>query len=301
MGFSIEYLEAFTAAVETGSFSAAARRLGKAQSRISTAIANLEIDLGVELFHRSGRYPTLTPQGEHLLREAREILSRCRALSNHADILAGGVPPTACIAVDELIPSSMLAELLEGFAETFPHTDVEIITGVMGDVGKIVISGRAEAGIEIPIGSPSKGCDWRLLGRMDFCVVAAPHHPLAALKRVTPEKLAPHRQLVTISNRGEGEPDAYLFGTRIWHCQSGPLIKELIQRGQGWGSLPRHQVSDDIQAGRLVELPLTVAGGYFQADICFVWEKGRPLLPTTEWLAEALTAILKASHTKKTT
>lgn len=296
MGFSLEYLEAFTAAVETGSFSAAARRLGKAQSRVSTAISNLEIDLGVALFDRSGKYPTLTPEGEHLLREARDILSRCRAFSDHADSLAGGVEPLVRVAVDELMPSSILAELLEGFAEAFPDTDVELLMGVMGDVGEMVTSGRADAGIELPVGYPTDACDWRLLGRMDFCVVAASHHPLAALKKVTPQDLAPHRQLVAVSRGGEREPDAYLFGQRIWQCQSSHVIKELVLRGQGWAGLARHQVADDVQAGRLVELPVTFAGGYFQSDICFVWEKGRPLKPTTEWLSEALAAILKESR-----
>lgn len=60
---SLEQFKALLAAAETGSFSAAARRLGKAQSVVSTAIANLEIDLGLELFDRSGRYPVLTEAG----------------------------------------------------------------------------------------------------------------------------------------------------------------------------------------------------------------------------------------------
>ncbi len=50
MRFSLEHLEVFVAVVEAGSFSEAARRLGNAQSRVSTTIANLETDLGVELF-----------------------------------------------------------------------------------------------------------------------------------------------------------------------------------------------------------------------------------------------------------
>ena len=48
--------------------------MGKAQSRISTAIGNLEIDLGVVLFDRRGKYPILTPEGETLLRESRQIM-----------------------------------------------------------------------------------------------------------------------------------------------------------------------------------------------------------------------------------
>lgn len=296
MGFSLEYLEAFTAAVETGSFSAAARRLGKAQSRVSTAIANLEIDLGVTLFDRSGKYPVLTREGAHLLREAREILERCRAFSGHADLLAGGVEPLIRLAVDELMPSSILADLLDGFPQAFPDTDVELLMGVMGDVGEMVTSGRADAGIELPLGYPSDSCDWRLLGRMDFCVAVASHHPLAALPRVTPRDLAPHRQLVAVSREGRREPDAYIFGDRIWQCESSHVIKELVLRGQGWAGLARHQVAEDVRAGRIVELPVTFAGGYFQSDICFVWEKGRPLTPPEEWLAGSLAEILKKSR-----
>ena len=71
MEYSFEQLEAFVASAEEGSFSAAARRLGKAQSAVSTAVSNLEIDFGVELFDRSGKLPVLSPAGETLLREAR--------------------------------------------------------------------------------------------------------------------------------------------------------------------------------------------------------------------------------------
>ncbi len=68
---SLDQLDSFVAATETGSFSAA-RKHGKAQS-----IANLEIDLNVQLFDRNGKYPTLTDDGEILLREAKTILMRC--------------------------------------------------------------------------------------------------------------------------------------------------------------------------------------------------------------------------------
>ena len=70
MGVSFEQLEAFVAAAEQGSFSAAGRSLRKAQSAVSTQVANLEADLGVTLFSRVGRNPVLTAAGDRLLREA---------------------------------------------------------------------------------------------------------------------------------------------------------------------------------------------------------------------------------------
>ncbi|MCT5576575.1 LysR family transcriptional regulator [Pseudomonas aeruginosa] len=74
MHLSPESLEAFVQAVSLGSFSAAARKLGKSQSTVSEAIARLEIDLGLELFDRSGRQPQLTEAGRTLLGRVEEVL-----------------------------------------------------------------------------------------------------------------------------------------------------------------------------------------------------------------------------------
>ena len=68
MHYSLDQLETFASVAETGSFSAAARRLGRTQSTVSVAIANLEADLGVALFDRTPRVPTLTEAGRSLLR-----------------------------------------------------------------------------------------------------------------------------------------------------------------------------------------------------------------------------------------
>ncbi len=75
MRFSPQSLEAFVQTVSSGSFSAAARALGKSQSTISMAIANLEDDLGFRLFDRSGRQPILTDQGRRALAQVQQILA----------------------------------------------------------------------------------------------------------------------------------------------------------------------------------------------------------------------------------
>ena len=60
-GISLDQLTTFVTAAEAGSFSAAGRKLGRAQSVVSQNLANLEAQLGLQLFDRSGRYPALTP------------------------------------------------------------------------------------------------------------------------------------------------------------------------------------------------------------------------------------------------
>ena len=67
MHYSPEALHAFVEAAALGSFSAAARKLRKSQSTVSTAIANLEADLALTLFDRSARQPVLTAAGRKVL------------------------------------------------------------------------------------------------------------------------------------------------------------------------------------------------------------------------------------------
>src|SRR5437667_12133428 len=71
---SLDQLTVFLTVVETGSFAAAGRRLGRATSAISYAIANLEMQLGISLFDRERtRKPTLTEAGKAVLSEARTV------------------------------------------------------------------------------------------------------------------------------------------------------------------------------------------------------------------------------------
>jgi DNA-binding transcriptional LysR family regulator len=72
-GVSLDQPRTFSAAADEGSFPAAGRRLRRAQSAVSQTLANLEGQLGVKVFDRSGRFPVLTDQGRALLADARAM------------------------------------------------------------------------------------------------------------------------------------------------------------------------------------------------------------------------------------
>lgn len=84
MRHSPEALLAFAEAAALGSFSAAARKLGKRQSTISEAIGNLEIDLGLTLFDRGTRQPTLTEAGRAMLAQVRRVLEAGEQMDRQA-------------------------------------------------------------------------------------------------------------------------------------------------------------------------------------------------------------------------
>lgn len=134
MTVSMEQLEAFVAAAEHGSFSAAGRALRKAQSAVSTQISTLEEDLGLELFSRRGRNPTLTSAGERLLSEAKLILDRREHLIGVAASFEAHVEKRLVVAIDELYPEHALGELFAEFAVQFPHVELELLFPMMEDV-----------------------------------------------------------------------------------------------------------------------------------------------------------------------
>ena len=111
MAWTLEQLRSFVAAAEHGSFSAAARAGGRAQSVVSAHIALLEADLGVDLFRR-GHMPTLTEAGALLLVEAREVLSRCRRLDERAHALCRSGVSALRIGVEEGLPFGPIMEVL---------------------------------------------------------------------------------------------------------------------------------------------------------------------------------------------
>ena len=78
----LEQLRIFTAVADYGGFSAAARRLYISHSTTSRAVAALEEELGVKLLERGSHSIRLTPAGELLLGEARQLLAAADAIAD---------------------------------------------------------------------------------------------------------------------------------------------------------------------------------------------------------------------------
>jgi DNA-binding transcriptional LysR family regulator len=121
-GVSLDQLRTFIAAVDEGSFSAAGRRLHRAQSVVSQTLANLEGRLGVKLFHRRGHFPVLTDQGRALLDNARAVAGDLDRFKAWAKSLAGGLEPELSVAVDVMFPVATFTGAVAAFQKEFPAT-----------------------------------------------------------------------------------------------------------------------------------------------------------------------------------
>lgn len=284
-----DQMQAFVLAAELGSFSAAARRLGKAQSAISTAIANLEIDAGVDLFDRQGRSPVLTEEGKALLPHAKGILLGNQEFFSKASSMVEGIETDLCIAVEQSISIAPLMDVFRQFSTTFDHVALEILRPGPNDTATLLKEGRAELGLMIEQESYPTGFQFRGVGHSKLVPVCAPSHPMSTIAQVGHHDLRQYRQLIprsrSLTEVGQlGERK----GTSVWFAESPALIVEFVAMGIGWAELPFSVVSDPIERGRLVQMNYAFQQSDILEGIDVVWTEQKALGSAAHWIKDRL-------------
>src|SRR6202000_1735500 len=145
-GVSLDQLRTFIAAVDEGSFSAASRKLLRSQSVVSEAVGNLEDQIGVALFDRSGRYPKLTPAGVALLADARSIVAGVDLLKARAKGMAAGLEPELSVVVDVFYPIDAITQVAREFRQQYPGVGLRIYVEALGGAIQPVIDGGCRGG-----------------------------------------------------------------------------------------------------------------------------------------------------------
>lgn len=289
---SPDSLQAFVLAAELGSFSAAARRLGKAQSAVSTAIANLEIDSGVQLFDPSTRSPTLTAEGRALLPHANGILLGMREFMAKAGSMAEGIEDRLQLAIEHGITPHPLYAVLERFDTAFPTVSVEIHSTGPDDTAALLKQGRADLGLMIQQESYPAGFLFRGVGHSAIVPVCAPDHPLARCPSPGYAELRQHRQIVLRSRyRAPLALTDEVKSANLWHAESPELIVELVRRGLGWAELPMSTVSRHLDRGTLLRMDCAFQQSDEHEGIDVVWTERRALGRAGQWFRDQLLAV----------
>lgn len=288
-GMTLDQLRAFVAVVETGSFSAAARRLGRVHSAISQSVAVLEDQLGVLLFERGGRTPVLSEAGRVLLADARRVLGEARALKARAAAMGPDLESELTLAVDGYFPSAVLMEAITALREAFPMLPVSIFTEGLGGAEQRLRDGVVGLAFYVLALTGARDLESAYLTDVAMLPVVAPDHALAAIDGpVTVDMLQPHIQLVLTDRTPLTHSiSGGILGSRIWRFADLATRLQYLLAGFGWCFMPEHVVRADLDAGRLVQLKLSSAGANRLA-LSAVWERGREPGRAGRWLLEDL-------------
>ena len=288
-GMSLDQLRTFVAAVDEGSFSAAGRKLRRAQSVVSQTLANLEERLGVKLFDRSGRYPRLTDHGRALLSDARSIADGMDCFKARAKILRDGLEPELSVSIDAMYPMPALTEAVGAFRHAFSYTPLRLYVEALGAVVEPVLQGLCTIGVIgtlplIPDSLPSEP-----LCEVPLVTVVAPEHPLAAYNGVIPKsELQNHLQLVLTDRSKPTQGRSFaVYSQNVWLLADLGAKHAFLRAGFGFGYMPRFMVEDDIAGGRLralqVEPPVEAS-----LSMHAVYRRESPPGPAGRWLIDTL-------------
>lgn len=286
---TVDQLRIYLAVAEQGSFNQAARKLGRALSVISYGIAALELQLGVKLFDREGsRRPKLTDPGRALLADAHAVIDEVDGLMARARSVRQGLETELSLAVDVMVPSATVAEILHDFQVTFPTVDLRLHVEALGAVAALVLDRRADLAVAGPDILDLPELQRTSVGSVSLIPVASPAHPLAQRPEIAPGEAKRHLQLVLTDRSPLTEGKEFsVISPRTWRLADLGAKHALLLEGIGWGNMPLHVVADEIAQGRLVklDLPENPPVAYL---LHALWRKDVRPGPATSWMLEAL-------------
>ncbi|HEV7308314.1 LysR family transcriptional regulator [Ensifer sp.] len=296
---TLDQMRTFVTVGESGSFRGGAARLSRVQSAVSHAIANLEAQLGVALFDRSGHRPVLTPEGQALLANARDILLRVDAMRARARGLGEGIELELSLIVDTLFPVEAIGAALTDMRSTYPNVSIRLAVAPLGGPLDGLVERRFTLGITVGEDFRDPAIARRALTTVGIVAVVAAHHPLgrrAGGGALENAELADHLQIVLSdpSQRTTGR-DFGVLSPQTCRVNSQDTKHAMIRSGLGWGRLPFWQVERDLDEGRLVRMPTAALGRNSQvgAEAYLIHRIDEPLGPAARVFGEALARLCR--------
>jgi DNA-binding transcriptional LysR family regulator len=253
---TIDQMRTFIAAVDEGSFSAAGRKLRRAQSAVSQTLANLEGQIGVKLFDRSARYPRLTEEGRSLLVDARAVADNVDGFKARARAMREGLEPELSVAMDVMYPMEALTRAATHSRKTYPHTPLRLYVEVLGGVIKPVLDRKCSIGVIGSLPVVPDELQSEPLSDLPLVTVVSPAHPLATTRgAASVSAVAKQVQLVLTDRTAltEGR-DFGVLSPLTWRMADLGAKHAFLRAGLGWGHMPLHMVKADLDSGALVKI-----------------------------------------------
>ncbi|MEF8687347.1 UNVERIFIED_CONTAM: LysR family transcriptional regulator [Comamonas sp. A-3] len=287
MPFSADQVPLFLAVLDAGSFSAAARKLGRVPSAVSMAIAQLEAELELQLFDRSGREPVPSAAARALEPQARLLAEQLQLLNWQAQALHAGLEERLTLAIAPELLATHWSEPLNRLVREFPALPIEVLAAPQADALELLHAGRAHLALvfERPAIDGREG--FQEMGRETLVAVMSPQFELwqqalaeheqgrTTRPQLTVEKLAATRQVLVASRDPQQTDPRFVFARQLWRTDSHQAALSLISAGLAWGWLPKGLVESHIGSGALMEIPVLNISNGTTLFVDWVWSKER--------------------------
>ncbi|HVI91065.1 MAG TPA: LysR family transcriptional regulator [Dongiaceae bacterium] len=293
---TLDQLRILIAVAETGSFSAAARRLGRVQSAISQSVQGLEATLQLQLFEREGKTPRLNEAGRMILNDARDLVRGAELLRARAETIVNAVEPELSLAVDSLFPSRILTASLKALNAVFSHLPVLIFTEGLGAAEQRLRDGMVRLAIYSPLITGASDLRGERIIEIPMVPVVAATHPLAELPGPIPRSALVEETQLVLTDRSSLSQSlrGNLISRRQWRFADLHTRLDYLLAGLGWCNMPLHLIEPYLESGQLVRLRLEQDTSFI-AQLHIVHDPTRPPGQAGRWLIADLKQRLKAA------
>ena len=255
---NLKQLESFVATVEHSGFTAAAAALYLTQSTVSAHVSALEQTLGVPLLVRGARRPvTLTPEGQNVYAQAREILNRCERLQ----ALGPAEQPPLRLGASTAPGQGLLPELLTGFLQRCPDSRYVLLRGDSARIHSLMLDSRVHLGF---VGAAMDPLQRQGVSGLTLLT----EQPL-----IRREPASGTRQSLEDYLRRSGIPADRLHP--VAEIDTPEDVKAAVQRGLGVAVISALAVQEELAAGKLLSFDLDRSGVFRR--IYLAWPAGCPL------------------------
>lgn len=274
--FSLAQIEAFACVCESGTLTAAAKRLGKDRTTVSELVDYLELDLGYALFDRGTRPLSLTEAGQLLYRQARLFLHEARAFSQLAEHIPQQLNAELTLCYDVFVPRDFLLALTSALQEQ--HIQLNLIQCERQEGELMLEEDDAELGIFQAVNrSVNERFQWRAVGSIGQAVYAREGFframPVSPLTLASSVQLLPFRRLLPAMAQRLQIADHILRVTEL------SVLRSLLCAGAGWAFLPTHLQADTWSEVRRITTEMGDEG--LMHPVVALWKpenKGQPAL-----------------------
>lgn len=180
----LRVLRYFLTVVQEQSITKAAETLHVTQPTLSRQLAQLEQEVGAQLFHRGARRITLTAEGLFLQRRAEEILELADSTERELLLKKEQTAGTVTVGCGELASVRVLAELFRGFRAMYPRVSFDLYTGAADLVKERMDKSLIDVGLLLEPVDMERYDFIRLRSREIWNVLMPAGAPLAAKQAV---------------------------------------------------------------------------------------------------------------------